>query len=468
MTTQSNNILLVLANAVNNFNGTILDNKKHAITLLEALQVKEQTNKEFALSIAHLNICADDAQFFALPDDFTAHICAEAHIFISSLRFLAGTDLKRHSRGSDRDRTKVQEFLKLANQMQAKIENDAHDAEMLAIAQHPAIAPKVACCAKKRELINELADCNEARFYKICNESEAMGYNNELATWSLQTDEVRAAFGNYSAYYNFISTRFYSSWIESDLEKALRDAAYRLDLFFMYNENGEFMYRASKETEGYSPFIVRDTIIGWVLDEQPTPTTKPRELVELDNCLNAQIAASRTLVAVANNCKEFANVTNAAAAKGIDVSDYLDLCGDAGWELDFNPMQLEQIQSIYAAAKEQDGDDDDKTSADELVEQFAKFIHKQLFEKRNAFDKLIDSSDCEVSVFAYDLMINKSIKILLQVKGSGNVCLKHLCAGVNNGSVCSVSFCIHQCQFFKTFYCFKMERFFKDILQNNL
>lgn len=191
-------------------------------------------------------------------------------------------------------------------------------------------------------------------------------------------------------------------------------------------------------------------------------------LAELDNCLNAQIAASRTPVAVANNCKEFANVENAAAEEGVELAGYFDLYSDAGWELDFDPMQLEQIQSIYAAAKEQDGDDDDKTSADELVEQFAKFIHKQLFEKRNAFDKLIDSSDCEVSLFAYDLMINKSTKILLQVKGSGNVCLKHLCSGNNNGSVCSVSFCIHQCQFFKTFYCFKMETFFKDILQDNL
>lgn len=191
-------------------------------------------------------------------------------------------------------------------------------------------------------------------------------------------------------------------------------------------------------------------------------------LAELDNCLNAQIATSRPAVAIANNCKEFANVENAAAEEGVELAGYFDLYSDAGWELDFDPMQLEQIQSIYAAAKEQDGDDDDKTSADELVEQFAKFIHKQLFEKRNAFDKLIDSSDCEVSLFAYDLMINKSTKILLRVKGSGNVCLKHLCSGNGNGSVCSVSFCIHQCQFFKTFYCFKMETFFKDILQDNL
>lgn len=458
MTTQSSNVLLVLANAVNKFNGSMSYVRSAANILVSNLGINGFTTQIMGILVPFKKSLIDLGFNAELVNDF-----------MSSLGVICDCKDKAIGKYTKQHIATIKSFLELANQKQVVIEKAAHDAEIAAIAQHPLIAPVVAACAKSRELIIELADCNEARFFEICNEVEQIGYSNEILPYALQNEDTKAAFDNYEIYINFTVSPFYDRQINWHTTNALKVAANRLDLFFMYNENGEFITAECSETQGYYAFRVLDNVIGWVReDEQPTPTTKPRELVELDNFLNAQIAASRTPVAVANNCKEFANVTNAAAAKGIDVSDYLGLYGDAGWELEFEHMQLEQVQDIYAAAKERDGDDDDKNSADELVEKFAKFIHNKLQERHDFFLWKIENVGFAAKAFSYELTLYEQTKIGLQVEKNGDCHLKHICAGVNNGSVCSVSFCTHNARNFDSFFCSKMERFFADILKNNL
>lgn len=500
MTTQSSNILLVLANAVANFNGSMSDVRRAANILVSNLGINGFTTQTMGVLVPFKKSLIDLGFNAELVNDFMSRLgvicdCKDKAI---------GKYTKQHIAA-------IKSFLKLANQKQAAIENAAHDAEMAAIAQHPVIAPVVAACAKSRELIIELADCNEARFFEICNEVEQIGYSNEILPYALQAPETKAAFGNYEAYINFTVSPFYDRQIDWHITNALKVAADRLNLFLMYNENGEFMNAECDETQGYYAFRVMDNVIGWVLDEpanEPTATAKHPILAELDECLNAQIAAAATTdaitagdtnglfvqtangewahvqdaadeadmsveqylafrksVAVANNCSEFANVENAAAKAGVSLGDYFSLYGDAGWELDFEPMQLEQLQDIYAVAKEQDGDDDDKNSADQLVEQFAKFIHNKIQERHSFFLQKIESIGFQTTAFCYEILLHEQTKISLRVEENGNCYLKHLCAGVGNGSFCSLSFCVYLSQNFEKFFCRKMEAFFRDILR---
>jgi hypothetical protein len=279
---------------------------------------------------------------------------------------------------------------------------------------------------------------------------------------------------------------FVDAYILTHLFTAVRKAAQRLDLIVetsLYIA-GQHQYNESEKTAGYKLLrLFGEYTIGWVLDE---PTNEPA-LIDDTNGLFVQTAngewahvqdaadeadmsveqylAFRKSVAVANNCSEFANVENAAAKAGVSLGDYFSLYGDAGWELDFEPMQLEQLQDIYAVAKEQDGDDDDKNSADQLVEQFAKFIHNKIQERHSFFLQKIESIGFQTTAFCYEILLHEQTKISLRVEENGNCHLKHLCAGVGNGSFCSLSFCVYLSQNFEKFFCRKMEAFFRDILR---
>lgn len=430
MATQSSNIFLVLANAVANFNGTIAECQQNADFLLSDLA---------GVSISDLQVLG----FGKL----------QSEAFLLSLKSLVEFVGKRHTAQTKAFINHIFSLLLDASNKQAATEKAAHNAEIAAIAQHPAIAPVVAACAKSRELIIELADCNEARFFEICNEVEQIGNSNEILPYALQASETKAAFGNYEAYINFTVSPFYDRQIDWHITNALKVAADRLNLFLMYNGNGEFMNTECDETQGYYAFRVMNNVIGWVLDE---PTNEPA-LIDNTNGLFVQTANG-----------EWAHVQDAEDEAGLDVADYLDLYSDAGWELDFEPMQIEQVQDIYAAAKERDGDDDDKNSADQLVEKFAKFIHAKLQERHSLFLHKIESIGFQTTAFCYEILLHEQTKISLRVEENGNCHLKHLCAGVGNGSVCSISFCAYLSQYFEKFFCSKMESFFRDILQNNL
>ena len=203
---------------------------------------------------------------------------------------------------------------------------------------------------------------------------------------------------------------------------------------------------------------------------EPTATAKPRELVELDECLNAQIAAAHA-VAVANNCSEFANVENAAAKAGVDLECYFDLFDDAGWELDFEPMQLEHLQDIYEATKERDGDDDYKNRAGELVERFAKFVYDKANAKNNEFLGLVSEYPAVVtdyilknvcSQFGFELSIG-----LLRRQANAKV-FTLTCNHPNlmNGFECLTEKGYHLLSDFNSFLHISRD-FFRDILRKS-
>lgn len=196
---------------------------------------------------------------------------------------------------------------------------------------------------------------------------------------------------------------------------------------------------------------------------EPAATEKHPILAKLDECLNAQVAAAQT-VAVANNGSEFANVENAAAKAGVSLGDYFSLYGDAGWELDFEPMQLEQLQDIYAAAKEQDGDDDDKNSADELVEKFARFVYDKLCAAYSEMWAVVGKLPLTLQTYKLDFLPNYGFSLLVD-SGVRLKCANELLMDGEEVSGNFFSLKLNSFDWFLSDEYGNARRFFRDILR---
>lgn len=372
MTTQSSNILLVLANAVANFNGSMSDARSAANILVSNLGINGFTTQTMGVLVPFKGLLIRLGFNSELVNDF-----------MSSLGVICDCKDKAIGKYTKQHIATIKSFLELANQRQAAIENAAYDAEMTVIAEHTEIAPIVAACAKSRELV-ELDECLNAQIAAAAT-VEAITANDTNGLF------VQTANGEWAH-------------VQDAADEAGLDVADYLDLYGDDLGSGDMF--ANCDTSEFD---------GRVIMQNSKPNLQP-----INELMNEYI---------------------------------------------FDNIPLAALQDIYADAKEQDGDDDDKNSADELVEQFAKLIHNKMQERHSFFLQKINSVGFHAAAFSYELLLHEQTKISLRVEENGNCHLKHLCAGVGNGSFCSVSFCAHLSQDFKKFFCRKIEAFFRDILR---
>lgn len=310
MTTAQRNILAILANANNQFDGKIAFCVQNADMLRHKLFEVSQNDLQ-------------DLGFGKL----------QSEAFFSSLTFIAGCKgISRQTNATKAHIAHIVSLLKDANKKLAAIENTEYDAKVAEIADLPKVAELIAKATEVRNLTAELENCNEARFFEIANAINEIGYSyqtNFSATNLLE--QVLAVFGKFENYEFFSNCpKFYTGRLAQESLIALRDAAIRLQLLYIYDKMGEVITEYCYEVEGMQPLYVLDKIVGWYNEvAQPTP--------------------AQTVLTAAQSIQQQAD------AAELPLNEYIDLHPEAGFEFetpnfigkDFDLLDLLEYKHRY-------------------------------------------------------------------------------------------------------------------------
>jgi hypothetical protein len=271
----------------------------------------------------------------------------------------------------------------------------------------PKVAELVAKATEVRNLIAELETCNEARFFEIANAIDKIGYSYET-NFSISNlkEQVLSTFGSFENYQLFSNCpKFYTGTLAQESVKALREAATRLQVLYIYDEAGDVITEQCDEVAGMQPLYVLDKVVGWYNEaDQPAtaqPSTSPAQLIQ----------------------------QQADEAK-LPLNEYFDLYPEAGWE--FEKITFDEARDEYAqiVATEEAGSEDAPIISDKFVAAFATFIINRAVKEKQKFLTAIGKFAPNASLVSYELPILdgcQDYQINLYVKNSDYIfkCLHH-------------------------------------------
>ena len=259
MTSTQRNILSILANANNDFKGTLAICVQNANMLFSEL----------------FEVSATDLQNLGFGQ-------LQSEAFLKSLTIIMRWEgVHRQTNVTKSHIAHIVSLLKDANQKLAAIENAEYDAKVAEIAALPKVAEMVAKATQVRNLIAELQTCNGARFFEIANAIDEIGYSYET-DFSIANlkEQILSTFGSFENYEFFSNChKFYTGRLPQDSVSALRAAATRLGILYIYDEENAIITEPCDEVKGMRALYVLDEIIGWLQVIAPN-NSSPAQLIQ--------------------------------------------------------------------------------------------------------------------------------------------------------------------------------------------